>query len=1287
MRQIEDKISLFVKEQFPAFYDEEGQVFQLFVKAYYEYLEQTDNTLDFSRNLLQYKDVDSTTSEFLEHFKATFLSQLPGLIQADDRLTIKNIMDFYRAKGTPRAVELLFRLLFDEAITVNYPSEDVLKPSSSEFRLPRYIEVYAENIDNLISLEGLEIVGGTSGAKAFVESIATRVINNIKTHVMSLSNLRGNFLRGEIVAKSSDGLTENMPIVTGSLSGINITLGGSDNKIGDTFDVVAESGKLATARVTAIADATGLVDFELANGGFGFSTDANVTFTDVNDQNLLVQNVESSAQSVSNVHLTLGANAHTLFSVGDVISVDTSNANGIISAIGDDVGTGSHANTKIVVNNMFGLITTSDKIANSTGGNTTVTVVNLDTNLWEKRVANAEFLRFETVEQKVESVSITSATDFNNDVTKYLQANDNSHWTYNSSIADTNTQKSPLVQGVQSTSAGGAVVANGYLINSNIGTGTNDIKVALISGSFANQITSTITLGVAGHTFEVGERVDEESKVTLNLSSVTGSFGANNAGVIVRGDESGANGLLLTSNSTVFTLSGVFGQFTSNDNIVVVTTGSNTSTANVGTVNITNSGANGSVSSINATHIVLSDVVGAVDNGQKLHGQRSKAIATTGTVSQTGAADVRLLGNNDSNGQITSTANVSVTAQVIGSNIQPSTSNGNIGFKTTRYANGRIATFHNNAAAPIRGRDTNTVANVIAVGSGTGADFKIGSLENEDPITIYTDFVGENNVSNVSYLDCVIDGGNSGIGFLEDVTINSGGTGYDVNDEIVFSKGGPGGGLPTTNATAKVLTNTAAGAILSIQVTNQGEGFFSNSTPTLPDNGGGTEADLTGVFNFGYGFPKNKDGDFNNILDTVLSKLSGNVGTISALASINPGNNYNFDPFVSVYSPSIAKFDRRDVVLNLSNMNNDAGIYRDFTIGETVNQTLTVTSQVLTVNSVSSPTGGFVISSSDGLNTTNANNKIINDLSGTTIIQTQQTGSGGNSNTTITTLGTISSGNSTAVVVKDLRVKTDANGTVSFSTSCTTPFSTTVDSGAITFAEPGSQYANITAINATISALGTVDESATAKGQVYKFTNNQDGTGDVGLRRLSFSVAFSDTGTIQGAGSTAGGTIDSVYEDLETRPIGDNAQINADARAANGIVTDVEILDSGFGYQHDAALTLQSTNTAQQIVVSGTANVTTTGIGQGFSATRESILNEKFIHDNDFYQSHSYVIESALSLNKYRDILLESTHIAGTKLFGRVFKESIANVALTISNNEIQTINSNSGAILSTVKT
>ena len=43
MRQIEDKLSLFVKEQFPSFYNEEGEMFQIFLKAYYEFLEQENS--------------------------------------------------------------------------------------------------------------------------------------------------------------------------------------------------------------------------------------------------------------------------------------------------------------------------------------------------------------------------------------------------------------------------------------------------------------------------------------------------------------------------------------------------------------------------------------------------------------------------------------------------------------------------------------------------------------------------------------------------------------------------------------------------------------------------------------------------------------------------------------------------------------------------------------------------------------------------------------------------------------------------------------------------------------------------------------------------------------------------------------------------------------------------------------------------------------------------------------------------------------------------------------------
>ena len=114
----------------------------------------------------------------------------------------------------------------------------------------------------------------------------------------------------------------------------------------------------------------------------------------------------------------------------------------------------------------------------------------------------------------------------------------------------------------------------------------------------------------------------------------------------------------------------------------------------------------------------------------------------------------------------------------------------------------------------------------------------------------------------------------------------------------------------------------------------------------------------------------------------------------------------------------------------------------------------------------------------------------------------------------------------------------------------------------------------------------------------------------------------------------------------------------------------MDVINSGIAYQHNANLTLRHTGNSN-IVVSGTANVTTTGIAPGKHASQDSHLNTKYIHDNDFYQSHSYQVETGLSLNKYRDILLKSAHVAGTKLFGKVVKESTVNNAVTVSNSSI----------------
>ena len=57
---IEKFVSPFIAQQFPAFYKEEGPNFIAFLKAYYEWMESTGQTLNHARSLMEYADIDTT---------------------------------------------------------------------------------------------------------------------------------------------------------------------------------------------------------------------------------------------------------------------------------------------------------------------------------------------------------------------------------------------------------------------------------------------------------------------------------------------------------------------------------------------------------------------------------------------------------------------------------------------------------------------------------------------------------------------------------------------------------------------------------------------------------------------------------------------------------------------------------------------------------------------------------------------------------------------------------------------------------------------------------------------------------------------------------------------------------------------------------------------------------------------------------------------------------------------------------------------------------------------------
>lgn len=280
MPEIVKTVSQLIESQFPQVYRDEGPQLIAFVKAYFEFLEEDEkSSMKLNRSLFEINDIDDTLNKFVVNYKEKYLADFPFVSATDKRFMIKNIIDYYRSKGSKQALELLMSMLYGEQAEVYYPGQDVLRVSDSEWFRPSYLELSRSTRTK--SFVDKQIRGSRSNASAFVEAVVTKRVDGKLIDLVYLSDVRGTFRRGDKI--SDDGSNRKAPTVLGSLTSIDIELGGRDNVVGDTFDVVANGAKQGKVRVVETQDATGRVDFKLLNGGSGYSVEnANgVQYTDV----------------------------------------------------------------------------------------------------------------------------------------------------------------------------------------------------------------------------------------------------------------------------------------------------------------------------------------------------------------------------------------------------------------------------------------------------------------------------------------------------------------------------------------------------------------------------------------------------------------------------------------------------------------------------------------------------------------------------------------------------------------------------------------------------------------------------------------------------------------------------------------------------------------------------------------------------------------------------------------------------------------------------------------------
>ena len=213
VEQLEKIISPFIEDQFPSFMKEDYKKLILFIKAYYEWLEQPDNSGYILQNLNTIKDIDSNGEEFFKHFKNTYLESFPDILIANsngefpNRTTLlKKIRDFYGNKGTENTYKFLFKLLYNSELEIYTPKEDILKVSAGEWYEPKSIKTTSSSGQSIFSASRGEIVQYETDssdviiASAFIDSIVQYVESGAPITEFFITNISGTFLPNRSVS-------------------------------------------------------------------------------------------------------------------------------------------------------------------------------------------------------------------------------------------------------------------------------------------------------------------------------------------------------------------------------------------------------------------------------------------------------------------------------------------------------------------------------------------------------------------------------------------------------------------------------------------------------------------------------------------------------------------------------------------------------------------------------------------------------------------------------------------------------------------------------------------------------------------------------------------------------------------------------------------------------------------------------------------------------------------------------------------------------------------------------
>jgi hypothetical protein len=341
MTQLANGTSVLLNTQIPEFIVENNPNFVAFLKAYYQWMEDSNNgaVLYQTKNLLNYKDVDATTQQFIQYFVNDFLPYFPQEIVADQRKLIKAAREFYVSKGSLNSLLFLFRVLYGLDASVFLPKENILKASDGKWQIPQALRIVLSSQNQNFDVAELKMrqgVGSLSNATCIIESAAHTIDPSLGIQIVEIyvSNINRPFVAEENLIVKGNYSGNNAPFtfsekIIGSISNVVInpknqglkynTANTANGYPGDPVVLIGGLANTATARkaVAFVGNVSlgSISGVSSTQGGFGYQPFPNSAITIIGGgggkgANIVIQTISNQSNvRVANTSIEFQANS------------------------------------------------------------------------------------------------------------------------------------------------------------------------------------------------------------------------------------------------------------------------------------------------------------------------------------------------------------------------------------------------------------------------------------------------------------------------------------------------------------------------------------------------------------------------------------------------------------------------------------------------------------------------------------------------------------------------------------------------------------------------------------------------------------------------------------------------------------------------------------------------------------------------------------------------------------------------------------------------------------------